>query len=262
MSAIILENEIVHYEVLGRGRPVIFLHGWVGSWRYWIPAMQVVSTSFRAYALDFWGFGGSAKESNRYLLSNQKQLLNDFLYELGIGKIALIGHGLGAIIALMFAEQYPLLVDRVMAISMPLETGLISPRMQQLPPAELAEWLLGANPEAQAVRAEAPKADQVAVLRSINNLSSDEITQRPQRLRTPCLMVNGLNDPAISLPDQQQVDNLPASTHLITFDRCGHFPMLDRPGKFNRLMNDFLTLESGQNPSQLQLKEEWKRRLR
>jgi CheY-like chemotaxis protein len=32
--------EIVHYEVLGRGRPLIFLHGWIGSWRYWIPSMQ------------------------------------------------------------------------------------------------------------------------------------------------------------------------------------------------------------------------------
>jgi pimeloyl-ACP methyl ester carboxylesterase len=33
----------VHYEVLGRGRPLIFLHGWVGSWRYWIPVMQAAS---------------------------------------------------------------------------------------------------------------------------------------------------------------------------------------------------------------------------
>ena len=61
MSAILLEGQIVHYEVLGRGRPIIFLHGWVGSWRYWISSMQVASTSFRAYGLDLWGFGESAR---------------------------------------------------------------------------------------------------------------------------------------------------------------------------------------------------------
>ena len=61
MSVIILQDEIVHYEVLGRGRPVVFLHGWVGSWRYWIPAMQAASISYRTYALDLWGFGDSAK---------------------------------------------------------------------------------------------------------------------------------------------------------------------------------------------------------
>ena len=41
MSALTLDGDLVHYEVLGRGgRPVILLHGWIGSWRYWIPVMQ------------------------------------------------------------------------------------------------------------------------------------------------------------------------------------------------------------------------------
>ena len=38
--------------------------------------------------------------------------------------------------------------------------------------------------------------------------------------------------------------------------------MLDQPNYFNRLMVDFLALNSGESPRQLQLKEEWKRRLR
>lgn len=57
MSATLLDDKIVHYEVLGRGRPIIFLHGWVGSWRYWVPAMQTAVMSFRAHAFDLWGFG-------------------------------------------------------------------------------------------------------------------------------------------------------------------------------------------------------------
>ncbi len=58
MSAITIENDLVHYEVLGRGRPVILVHGWLGSWRYWVPAMQQLSSKYRTYALDLWGFGG------------------------------------------------------------------------------------------------------------------------------------------------------------------------------------------------------------
>jgi hypothetical protein len=50
--------------------------------------------------------------------------------------------------------------------------------------------------------------------------------------------------------------------HHIIFDRSGHFPMLDQANKFNRLMTDFLSLGSGESPQQLQLKEEWKRRIR
>ena len=262
MSAIILEDEIVHYEVLGRGRPVIFLHGWVGSWRYWIPAMQAASVEFRAYAIDLWGFGDTAKDPARYLLSNQRDMLDSFMMEMGIGKIALIGHGLGAIIGLIFAEKYPKLIDRVMAIGLPLETRLINPRMQSASPDELAEWLLGATPEAQAARIEAPKADQNAILRTIDNLHSIEITQLPGRLSTPCLLVSGANDPAIELAQPDRLNALPEHFHHITFNESGHFPMLDQASKFNRLMSDFLALGSGESPKELQLKDEWKRRLR
>jgi pimeloyl-ACP methyl ester carboxylesterase len=262
MSAIILENEIVHYEVLGRGRPVVFLHGWVGSWRYWVPVMQSAARDYRTYAIDFWGFGGTAKEPSRYLLSHQRELLNSFLYELGIGKIALIGHGLGAIIALMFAERYPKSVDRIMAISLPLDPTHISPRFLQSSPVELAEWLLGNTQENQAARLEAPKADQDVIFRTINNLNSIELNELPKRMTVPCLLVNGLNDPAVNQPDLENYNGLPTNIHSITFNQSGHFPMLERPNKFNRLMVDFLALEQGESPSQLQLKEEWRRRLR
>jgi pimeloyl-ACP methyl ester carboxylesterase len=262
MSAIILQDELVHYEVLGRGRPIIFLHGWVGSWRYWIPSMQAASSEFRTYALDMWGFGDTAKESDRYLLSHQQDLLENFINEMGIGKIALIGHGLGAIVALMFAEKYPQFVDRIMAISLPLETSLINPRFRQSTPIELSDWLLGNTPESQAARQEAPKADQEAILQTINNLDSIELTDITSRLITPCLLVHGANDPAIEIPHQDRLVALPPHIHYVSFNQSGHFPMLDQPNKFNRLMTDFLALASGESPKELQLKEEWRRRVR
>jgi len=46
------------------------------------------------------------------------------------------------------------------------------------------------------------------------------------------------------------------------FEQSGHFPMLDESAKFNRLLIDFLSLASGESPRQLQMKEEWKRRVR
>ena len=52
MSIILLKNKMMHYEVLGRGKPLIFLHGWIGSWRYWVPTLQVASANYRAYAVD------------------------------------------------------------------------------------------------------------------------------------------------------------------------------------------------------------------
>jgi hypothetical protein len=107
MSAILLDGSMVHYEALGRGRPVVFLHGWVGSWRYWINAMQAASTSFRAYALDLFGFGDTTRDPLRYSLDKQTDLLRRFLEEMGIGKVALVGHDLGALVSLSFIRNRP-----------------------------------------------------------------------------------------------------------------------------------------------------------
>jgi pimeloyl-ACP methyl ester carboxylesterase len=262
MSAVILQDEIVHYEVLGRGRPLFFLHGWVGSWRYWIPTMQAASISYRAYAIDFWGFGDSAKNPARYSIPQQVGLVNDFMDKLGIGKIALIGHGLGAIVALNFTAQYPASVDRIMAVGLPMDESMLNPRLRTSPPAELADWLLGRLPAAEAARAEAPKADALAISGSLDDLDLYDWVHLSGRVTTPCLFVNGSNDPAVSAPQVDDLNSFPDQDHQITFEQSGHFPMLDETSKFNRLMVDFLALPAGESPRQLQLKEEWKRRVR
>lgn len=120
MSAITIENDLVHYEVLGRGRPVILVHGWLGSWRYWIPTMQQLSVKYRIYALDLWGFGDSEKDAAKYGFASQVKLLADFMDKLGITKAALVGHALGAAIAINFAKNYPERAPRVMLVSAPL----------------------------------------------------------------------------------------------------------------------------------------------
>ena len=120
MSAITIDNDLVHYEVLGRGRPVILIHGWLGSWRYWIPVMQQLSANYRVYALDLYGFGDSQKNPTRYSLQSQVALLTQFMEKLGINKAALVGHSFGAAIAVAFARRHELLTSRVMIVSAPI----------------------------------------------------------------------------------------------------------------------------------------------
>ncbi len=261
MSVSILRDEVVHYEVLGRGRPLIFLHDWVGSWRYWIPTMQAASISYRTYAIDLWGFGDTAKNPARYSLDEQVDLLFQFLDSLGIARVALIGHGLGAVVALLFARRYPGSVDRMLAIGLPVSAEVVNPRLRSASPAELADWLLGRTPATEAAWTEAPKADQRAILTSLAGLQNLDISTQVRLASVPLLLVHGQNDPAIE-PPPDGLAGFPDHTHLIQFEGCGHFPMLDEPSKFNRLLTDFLTLQSGASPAQLQLKEEWRRRVR
>ncbi len=260
MSAILLDNSIVHYEVLGRGRPVIFMHGWVGSWKYWISSMQVASTSYRAYALDLWGFGDTAHNSLNYSLEQQSSLLDRFLMEMGIGKIALVGHGLGALVGMTFATRFPQSVDRVMAVNCPLSIEAVNSRLRTASPQELTEWLSSRTPEAAAALSDASKTDVKAIAASMTALQTDNLFGAFRELDVPCLLVYGEKDPAITIPSYESA----ASTfiHPIMLEGSGHFPMIDEAAKFNRLLTDFLALDSGVSPGELQMKEEWKRRVR
>jgi pimeloyl-ACP methyl ester carboxylesterase len=263
MSAIILDDRIVHYEVLGRGRPVIFLHGWVGSWRYWVPAMQVAAMSCRAYALDLWGFGDTAHDTSCYGLDQQANLLDRFMQEMGIGKVALIGHGLGALAAIFFARDYPQSVDRLMAVNFPMDTNSVALRLRSpASPADLADWLLGKGPITEPARTDASKADPLAITTSFKSLDATNLIPIMDSLTTPCLIVHGQGDPAIHTLEYERVMIMPEQVHQVVLEDSGHFPMLDEGPRFNRLMTDFLALDSGESPRELQLKDEWKRRVR
>lgn len=259
MSVVFLDSGSVHYEVLGRGKPVVFLHGWVGSWRYWLPAMQATSIAYRAYALDLWGFGDSTK-THQYDLAQQTALIDGFLEKMGIGRVVLVGHGVGAMAAMAYAWKNPQVVDRVMAVSYPLEESNLVGRLRTSSPAELAEWLLPRVPAADAARVELPKADPSAIAASFSAFTDLEPIWR--QFSTSCLLVHGASDAAILPPRPEQLNDLPEQTHAVLFEPGGHFPMMDDSSKFNRLVTDFLGLASGESPRQLQLKEEWKRRVR
>ena len=262
MSVVTLDGEIIHYEVLGRGRPLFLLHGWVGSWRYWVPTMQAASIQYRAYALDLWGYGDTAKRPDHYSLEEQAGLLNSFMEFLGIAKIALVGHGLGALVGLAFVLRYPQYVDRLLLTGLPLGPYSVSPRLRTASIKELTEWLLGRLPGTDAIRSDAPKADAQAIVASLDSLQSLNTLEVAHGMATPCLLVYGQSDPAVQPPSSEILDEMPDQLHTIFFEQSGHFPMLEEASKYNRLLGDFLTLSSGESPKQLQLKEEWKRRIR
>ena len=222
--------------------------------------MQVASTSFRAYALDLWGFGDTAHNALNYSLEQQTTLIDRFLMEMGIGKIALVGHGLGALVGMSFASRFPQSVDRMMAVSCPLDYAAVHLRLRTAPPAELLDWLSSRTPEANTALVDSGKADPQAIAASMTGLQANNIFNTFRTRNIPCLLVYGDRDPAITVPDEEY--SLSTMTHQVELEASGHFPMIDETGKFNRLLTDFLALDSGTSPRELQMKEEWRRRVR
>ncbi len=262
MSALIIRNEIVHYEVLGRGRPVIFLHSWIGSWRDWIQTMQAASSTYRCYTLDLWGFGDSARAQGRYNLQEQARLVEEFIENLGIRKVALLGHGLGGAVAARFAIEQPKSVDRLMLVNAPVEPEAINARLRTSGIADLSLWIYAGLQNGDVYRREADKADLDSLRAGLDGVGAERLFRLTGELGIPSLSVRCENDPAVEGRPPSPLLESTGSMHQVTLETGGHHPMLREPAVFSRLVTDFLGLKSGESPGSLRLKDEWKRRFR
>ncbi len=263
MSITTIDSQLIHYEVLGRGQPVIFIHGWVGSWRYWWPSMQALSAHFRTFAFDLWGFGDSSKSPETYSLAAYVNMVNQFIDKLGVARpVILVGHGLGAIVALNYTAQYPVNVEKVATISLPITGAYITNRLQGADAESMASRVLGRSESFTEIDGEIRKIDPVAVSKSIESFSNLDLISDITNLNRPLLMVYGSQD-SLVLPPNGEHSYLQQSVNerfYVELDLCHHFPMLQEKAKFNRLLLDFIMASA--ELTELTPKEYWQRRIR
>lgn len=275
MSAILLDAGIVHYEVFGRGKPILLLHGWLGSWRYWMPTMESLADTYRTYALDFWGFGDTDKPGNRYSIDDYVRQLNDFLDGLGIARISLVGHSLGGVVALRAALDYPQRVDKLVLVDTPIHgAGLAAAvklarnpfsRLVAGPRTMVGLWMRSLKKSSEdwaqmydEIVEDTNRQDEDAVQQSVEQMLTLDLRPSLQKLYTHTLVIHGEKDEFIN-SDQTDLfeGGETATAQVVVLPGCRHFPFLDEPSKFNRLLKDFLSSDIG---TVVAVKEEWKRR--
>jgi pimeloyl-ACP methyl ester carboxylesterase/uncharacterized membrane protein HdeD (DUF308 family) len=91
----------------GKGEPIVLLNGIESSTDYWQPLIPSLLKHNRVIAIDLLGFGGSPKPLNiAYTLEEHAQWLKRTIDSLGLNKVTLVGHSLGALVALTYASQH------------------------------------------------------------------------------------------------------------------------------------------------------------
>src|SRR6185503_14010694 len=168
-------------EAFGRGRPVLFLHGWLGSWRYWMPTMEAVSDKHRTYALDLWGFGDSDKSKSRYTVLDYVDLVHDFVENMGICDAPIIVHALGASVALEYATQYADSVKKVMTVSLAMNPDCINRKLIDFANnSVIAKMMWWRQITYKEVQKEAEKAGEGVISTSIQSVTQVDVKSHLQ----------------------------------------------------------------------------------
>jgi pimeloyl-ACP methyl ester carboxylesterase len=117
----------MHIVDLGRGDPVVLLHGWGGSTFCWHENLSaLLEAGYRAVLIDQPGMGRSARPPPPYVptIENQADRVVGALEALGIDRFHLVGHSMGGAVSLAIAYRHPQRVVRLVVASAPCRPGM------------------------------------------------------------------------------------------------------------------------------------------
>lgn len=255
MSIMVVDQQMVHYEVFGHGRPVLFLHGWLGSWRYWYPTIEHIDDHFRAYSFDFWGFGDTNRHANVVSIQSYSDQVIRFLDELGIDRVLLVGHSMGGMVALKTAINHPKRISRVVAVGAPIVGDSLSWLLKLTDRVVFADafarmhWLrrfmfhrfLGEtnDPAVHEILDDSVKSSSTTLRRAVSSMWRTDLRPELKRLAVPTLIVHGGRDEIVHPNQADLFDDVPCA-EVVVMPESRHFPFLDEAELFNETLLRFL----------------------
>ncbi len=244
---------------------IILIHGLMDSAEQWRANMDALATTHHVWAIDLIGFGFSSRVTTpTYSLAMFARSIREFMDAQNIARASLVGHSLGAAIALHFAYAYPARVEKLVLIApatylLPLRPQFKLAQYAPFVPRALIGWvMLNPRTRARALRdalgdpARFDPAEAARRLRPLRvrgtadalvaMLASPRDSQVPplERISAPTLVVVGTRDPAVPLHHAQAHIHALPNARLAVIEKAGHLPHYEYPAQVNALLCDFM----------------------
>jgi pimeloyl-ACP methyl ester carboxylesterase len=256
--------------VQGSGPDVLLLHGWISSGRMWEGVMTALESRFRCWAPDLPGFGDAplpaAHQDSEMTLADYRAHVVALCDALDIQPYAVIGHSMGALLALSLALEAPALVPRLGLLAPPVTGRLhfnlntlldtdfgaeLVARAQHIWP--LPAWMLGPSvfapaphhlsTKARAVIRKAEDARKAAWAATTGGLRAVLKTNYGDRLRDvqqPTLVVVGAFDLTIPPSEGELAAERIPQARLVRLPFVAHQLTDEAPEDVNQLLLEFL----------------------
>jgi 3-oxoadipate enol-lactonase len=256
-------NSDAHLDVAvsGDGDAVVLLHGFPLSREIWDAQVRALR-GYRVVAMDLRGMGKSRVIDGPYLMESLAGDVAAVLDALSIERATLVGHSLGGYVALAFARMYIERLERLALVCSRISADTAERAAHRFELADEAERTnssariidemlhatLGAttlqkSPEiAEKFKKIAENNDPRGLAAMLRGMalrdSADDIAGD---LTMPVLVVRGGEDPGIPAEEAERTARAFPTGKLVTIERSGHVPMLERPLELNEALRAWLT---------------------
>jgi pimeloyl-ACP methyl ester carboxylesterase len=245
--------------------PLMLLHGWGGSSRYWHLTLAALGANRHVIAPDLPGFGESPALNGPATADRLAELVIAFADAMGLEQFDLNGHSFCASVAIHAAARYPQRIRRLVLTCVSTfrseRERLIVEKVHHV----LALWMALRRPWMARSRTfyrtvgsrffyrlpaddtvlrdafvDFLKMDQRTALET--SASSGDAVIRPTMasLTTPTVAICARQDKIMPPAGAPEVVRLIPDSRLFWLEKCGHLPMIEHPERYNQLVREFL----------------------
>lgn len=254
----------LQYYVQGESDPqVVFIHGLFGCGRNWHSYLRYVNEQFSlsCCAPDLRGQGDSAHFSSPGSIESLVEDIYDFLSELNLSKKpVIIGHSLGAKIAIVLAAKYPQVAEKIMVVDTalhPINRDVFI----------ILDWLNGLPKNIQERREARSYFDDLTQDQRLRNflltnlvkgedgygwrldlqglhgvvtsLTTMDLEPYWLKINVPICLVRGKNSEHLTAEEAQRMTTL-RDVDFVEIDDAEHWVHADNPEAFKKCLDNFL----------------------
>jgi pimeloyl-ACP methyl ester carboxylesterase len=250
---------LLHYKSFGQGKPLLILHGFLGSLDNWQGIAKELAANYQLFILDIRNHGKSFHDP-KHDYASMVEDVRYFIDHLGLSEISLIGHSMGGKIAMSFALKYPLLVSNLIVVD-------IAPKVYLPGHVDILHALSKVNPKELNSRQEAvdiistyihnPSVIQF-LLKNLDRLGDGtfgwkmnlpvlidqykEILAFPSNglFEGPTLFLKGAKSDYILPSDEDNIFTLFPNAKIVSIKDAGHWVHAENPVDFIAETSNFL----------------------
>lgn len=271
-----LPGATVNYAEIGEGEPIVFVHGLTSSWQAWLENMPYFAArGHRVIALDLPGFGASPMPSWTIDMPAYGRMLRDFCEKLDVGgDAAIVGNSMGGLIAAEVVIAEPSRFNRLVLVS---AAGFVNTWMPHRRAAATSRaWdtfggLVGAAARFTVTHPRARWVNFRFAMRHPGRLRKEllweqvnsgvpcpgfadslaavleyDARDRLEEIEIPTMIVWGTHDWVIPSAAAHSYNRRIPHSRLEIFEDTGHVPQMERPARFNAVLEEFLALSPAQ----------------
>ncbi len=250
---------ILHYKVLGKGKPLVILHGLFGMLDNWMSIANQLQDHYTVYLVDLRNHGKSP-HADEHDYSVMAQDLLAFLDEHRLFSVYLVGHSMGGKVAMRFAQFHPEYIEKLLVVDItpkayPFVQDVVLDALQKvdfqvsntrkaveqtlrkyLQEEDVIQFLLK-NLYWKNEGELAWKFNLKAISTHIQNIGQATI----DRVFTgPTLFIRGETSNYIKPTDEAEIEAIFPNATILTIPQCGHWVHAEKPAEFIKALTHFL----------------------